>query len=135
MGTTTKVMVGRNMKKCKPFVLRVMVFSPQSGYKFTIEVQKACTAANDDVWKLLFDLFKRIDEEFVEVVSVEFIAGDPNDIDKIAAITDEGMKRPQVRAFRENVFPLLKPIADDDRQPTKEEKKQIDQSMKAALNA
>ncbi|PYL23523.1 MAG: hypothetical protein DMF37_09570 [Verrucomicrobia bacterium] len=31
-----------------------MVFSPESGYKFEIEVQLACTAENEEVWKLLF---------------------------------------------------------------------------------
>lgn len=122
-------------KKCKPFLIRVMVFSPESGYKFIIEIQKACTAENEPVWKLLFDLYKKIDNEFVEVVSVEFVAGDPNDIDKIAAITDEGMKRPQVRAFRDNVYPLTKPFGDSGTKPTAEEKKMIDASVKKAINA
>lgn len=72
-----------------------MIFSPESGYKFTIEIQKACTSQNEPVWKLLFDLYKKIGTEFQEVVSVEFVAGDPNDIDKIAAVTEEGMKRAQ----------------------------------------
>jgi hypothetical protein len=132
MPTKTRVRAGG--KRCKPFLIRVMVFSPESGYKFTIEIQKACTASNDEVWKLLFDLFKRIEGEFEEVVSVEFVAGDPNDIEKIAAITDEGMKRSQVRAFRDNVFPLVRPFADEGREPTKEEQKKIDQTMKKALN-
>ncbi len=124
-------------KKCKPFLLRVMVFSPESGYKFTIEVQKACTDANEEVWKLLFDLYKKAagDIDFVELVSVEFVAGDPNDVTKVAAITDEGMTRPQVRAFRESVFPLVRPFADTKRQPTAVEQAQIDAAMKQAVNA
>jgi hypothetical protein len=112
-----------------------MVFSPESGYKFTIEIQKACTSQNEAVWKLLFDLYKKIDNQFEEVVSVEFVAGDPNDIKKIAAISDEGMKRPQVRAFRDNVFPLVKPFGDSGEKPTAEEKKTIDENVKKAINA
>jgi hypothetical protein len=132
MASTTTVTTG--IKKCKPFLLRVMIFSPESGYKFTIEVQKACTSNNEPVWKLLFDLYKKIEEEFVEIISVEFVAGDPNDIKKIAAITSDGMKSPQVRAFRDNVFPLVKPFGDSGKTPTADEKKIIDDTMKKALN-
>ena len=120
-------------KKCKPFLIRVMVFSPESGYKFTIEIQKACTSDNEPVWKLLFDLYKKFDNNFEEVVSVEFVAGDPNDIDKIAAITEEGMNRAQVRAFRDNVFPLVKPFGDSGKKPSEAERKKIDETLKKAI--
>src|SRR5689334_20875927 len=117
MPAQTTTTITSAQKKCKPFVLRVMVFSPESGYKFIIEVQKACTDSNEEVWKLLFDLAKKIDEVFVDLVTVEFVSGDPNDIQKIAVITDEGMNRAQVRAFRDNVFPLVKPFADSGKKP------------------
>lgn len=133
MASTTTITTGG--KKCTPFLIRVMIFSPESGYKFTIEIQKACSDQNEPIWKLLFDLFKKIDDEFVELVSVEFVAGNPNDIKNIATITDEGMKRPQVRAFRDNVFPLVKPFADNGTKPNAVEKKNIDQAVKAAINA
>ncbi len=122
-------------KKCKPFLLRVMVFSPEAGYKFTIEIQKTCKQNNEEVWKLLFDLAKKIKDEFVDIITVEFVSGDPNDIEKISAITDEGMKRPQVRAFRDNVFPLVKPFSDSGKVPNAEEQKKIDEAMKKAINA
>ena len=122
-------------KRCKPFLLRVMIFSPESGYKFTIEIQKACNSNNEPIWKLLFDLYKKIDGEFQEVVSVEFVAGDPNDIDKVAAVTEDGMKRAQVRAFRENVYPLVKPFGDSGQAPSAADKKKIDDSLKKAINS
>lgn len=122
-------------KKCKPFLLRVMIFSPESGYKFTIEIQKACNSQNEPVWKLLFDLYKKIGADFTEVVSVEFVAGDPNDIDKIAAVTEDGMKRAQVRAFRDDVYPMVKPFGDTGQKPNAEEQKKIDATMKKAINA
>lgn len=122
------------VKTCKPFLLRVMVFSPESGFKFTIEIQKACTSQNEPVWKLLFDLYKKIGADFQEVVSVEFVAGDPNDMDKVSAITDEGMKRPQVRAFRDNVYPLVKPFGDSGQKPNNDQKKKIDESIRQAIN-
>ena len=132
---TSSTIITTSQKKCKPFILRVMVFSPESGYKFSIEVQKACTDKNEEVWKLLFDLSKKINNEFVELVTVEFVSGDPNDIQKIAAVTDEGMNRAQVRAFRDNVFPLVKPFADSGEKPDAAAQKKIDAAMKAALNA
>ncbi len=122
-------------KKCKPFLLRVMIFSPESGYKFTIEIQKACNTSNEPIWKLLFDLYKKIDGVFEEVVSVEFVAGDPNDIDKVAAITEDGMKRAQVRAFRDNVYPLVKPFGDIGNTPAAADKKKIDDTVKKAINS
>lgn len=122
-------------KKCKPFLLRVMIFSPESGYKFTIEIQKACNSQNEPVWKLLFDLYKKIGADFTEVVSVEFVAGDPNDIDKVAAVTEDGMKRSQVRAFRDDVYPMVKPFGDTGQKPNAEEQKKIDATMKKAINA
>ena len=131
--TSTTIIMGT--KKCKPFLLRVMVFSPEAGYKFNIEVQKACSSENDDVWKLFFDLFKKIDDEFVEIVSVEFVAGTPDEIEKVAAITDQGMTRPQVRAFRDNVFPLVKPVGESGKKILATDNKKIDDVMKIAINA
>lgn len=119
--------------KCRPFLLRVMVYSPESGYKFIVEVQKACTANNEEVWKLVFDLYKNIDNQFVEIISIEFIAGAVDEIDRVAAITDTGLTRPQLRAFRDRVYPIAKPI--ESRDPTKEEKQQLTTAMKAAVMA
>lgn len=131
--STTSVSTGG--KKCTPFLLRVMVFSPESGFKFNIVIEKACNSQNEPVWKLIFDLFKRKDNEFVEIISVTFVAGDPNDITKVSAITDEGMTRPQVRAFRDDVYPLVKPFGESGKKPTAEEQKKIDAAMKKAINS
>lgn len=131
----SKITVVTAPSKCKPFLLRVMIFSPESGFKFSIEVQKACTAQNEEVWKLLFDLFKKVDGEFVQVVSVEFVAGDPNDIDRVATITDEGMTKGQVRAFRDDVYPLVKPFSNSGQKPDANDQKKIDEAMKKAVNA
>jgi hypothetical protein len=122
-------------RRCQPFLIRVMVYSPEAGYKFNIEVQKACSANNEEIWKLLFSLSKKIDGRFEEIINVELVAGDPNEIERVAAISDEGLTRPQVRAFRDKVFPLTKPIADAGRDPSPAEAKQIDTAVKEALRA
>ncbi len=46
-------------KKCKPFIFEVMVYSPEAGYKAEVVVERGCTAANDSVWKFVFDLYKK----------------------------------------------------------------------------
>ncbi len=130
MASSTTVTVGG--RKCKPFLLRVMVFSPEAGYKFEIEVQLACTATNAEVWKLLFNLYKQKGSDFVEIVSVEFVAGDPNEISKVAAISDDGLTRPQVRAFRDSVFPAVKATAGQ--QPTPDDQKKIHDKVKDAIS-
>lgn len=130
MASTSKITIGG--RKCKPFLLRVMVFSPESGYKFEIEVQLACTATNEEVWKLLFHLSKKINNQFVEIVSVEFVAGDPNEIAKVAAISDDGMTRPQVRAFRDSVYPQVKTL--EGHQPTPQEQQQVHDEVKKAIS-
>lgn len=30
-------------RRCRPFALSVMVYNPQAGYKFEIEIEKSCT--------------------------------------------------------------------------------------------
>ena len=112
-----------------------MVFSPESGYKFIIEIQKACDSQNEPVWKLIFDLYKKVNNDFVDLISVEFVAGDPNDINSVAAITEDGMKKAQVRAFRDNVYPLVKPFGDSGIKPNDADKKTIDDTLKKAINA
>jgi hypothetical protein len=123
--------------RCTPFLLRVMVFSPESGYKFTVEIQKACTGASEAVWKLLFDLFKKDENsgKFVEIISVEFVAGPPDDIATVAAITEEGLKRRQVRAFRDDVFPLVKPFGENGNNPMENDHAVIDSAISSAIHA
>ena len=49
---------------CTPFTLEVMVFSPESGFKFQVLVERSCTKATPETpamtkWKLVFDLYKK----------------------------------------------------------------------------
>ena len=36
-------------KICKPFLLEVMVFSPEAGYKFKVVVERDCTPEADEL--------------------------------------------------------------------------------------
>lgn len=55
--TASVVKIGA--KKCKPFILEVMIYSPKSGFKADVVVERGCTADNSSVWKFVFDLYKK----------------------------------------------------------------------------
>ena len=63
-------------KKCKPFIFDVMVYSPESGYKAEITVERGCTPTNDSVWKFVFDLYKKqaTGDGFDQLVHVSYRA-------------------------------------------------------------
>jgi len=79
MGTTSTPpsqasVVKIGAKKCRPFILDVMVYSPESGYKAVISVERGCTATNDSIWKFVFDLFKKqkTGTDFDQLVHVSY---------------------------------------------------------------
>jgi hypothetical protein len=96
-GTASVVKVGQ--KRCRPFLLQVMVFSPEAGYKFEVVVEKACTPENDPIWKLVFDLYKKKQEGFDQIVHVSFRAG--------TAEESEGLKRMALQGVSEKQADLL----------------------------
>jgi hypothetical protein len=121
--------------RCRPFSLSVMVFNPDAGYKFEIEIEKNCTDENEVIWKLVFLLYKKINGQFENLVAVKFTAQTPEEAEKVLEISDNGLSRPQVRAFRDEVFPQTKPLADQHRDPTPEEAKSINVTMKKAVES
>src|SRR5262245_11780009 len=61
-------------KKCKPFIIEVMVYSPESGFKAEVVVERGCTANNESVFKFVFDLFKKKEsgDGFDQLVHVSY---------------------------------------------------------------
>lgn len=70
--TASVVAIGR--KKCKPFIVNVMIYTPESGYKAEVVLERACTAKNNSLWKFVFDLYKRkaSGTEFDQIVHVSY---------------------------------------------------------------
>ncbi len=59
-------------RRCaSPFCSRSWSFSPESGFKFKVMVERSCTPEADAIWKLVFDLFRVSDME-IEIVHVLF---------------------------------------------------------------
>lgn len=68
-------------KKCRPFVLDVMVYAPESGYKAVISIERACTSTNDSIWKFVFDLYKKqaTGSDFDQLVHVSYRGLNPQE--------------------------------------------------------
>ena len=115
-------------KVCKPFVLEIMVFSPESGYKFKVFVERSCTPEADAVWKLVFDLFQIGDGEEIQLVHVSFTAGSPVEQKSIQQMASNGVSLPQSEVIVQRVFPAAKELTPG-KSPTAPQKKALKDAM------
>ena len=120
-------------KVCKPFVLEIMVFSPESGFKFKVVVERSCTPDADALWKLVFDLFQMKDGNEVQLVHVSYTAGTPVEEKAIQAMVTTGVSTTQADVLVQKVFPAAKAIKSG-RAPTAPQKKALKASMSQVVN-
>ena len=113
---------------CKPFLLDVMIFSPESGYKFDVDVERSCTPEADPIWKLVFDLYKVTKDKEVQVVHVSFTAGTSVQQKSIQRMATEGVKPAQATVLVEEVHPAAKAIVGV-KKPTPKQKQAIHDAM------
>lgn len=121
-------------KTCKPFLLEVMVFSPESGYKFKVMVERSCSPKAEAIWKLVFDLFKIIDAQEVQIVHVSFTAGEKVEAKAIERMADEGITEAQADILINEVHPAAKEL-EGVTKPTAAQKKRLRTSMTKAVTA
>ena len=121
-------------KICRPFLLEVMVFSPESGYKFKVIVERSCTSDADAIWKLVFDLYKVADGQETQVVHVSFTAGSPVEQQGVQLMASEGVKPAQAAVLINEVHPAAKDI-EGVTTPTKKQKQRLHDSMAKAVVA
>lgn len=110
MSDTPISVVPIGTKRCKPFLLEVMVFSPEAGFKFEVLVERACTPEADPIWKLVFDLYKIVDGQQTQVVHVSYTAKTPVESQAIQTMAAEGVKPKQAQAITQEVFPAAKQV-------------------------
>lgn len=97
-------------KRCRPFLLQVMVFSPEAGYKFEVVVEKGCTPENDPIWKLVFDLYKRKKDGFDQIVHVSFRAGSNQESEGIKRMALQGVSDKQADLLTGPVYDAAKAL-------------------------
>jgi hypothetical protein len=129
-GKASVVKIGQ--KKCHPFVLDVMVYSPESGYKAVISVERGCTATNDSIWKFVFDLYKKqaTGTDFDQLVHVSYRGLNPQENAAIAGMVD-GLSDDQAGNLP-NLHDTAKTFSDV---PSKQNQAGVTRAAKAFVNA
>lgn len=109
-----KVALTTGPKKCKPFVIEVMVFAPASGFKIEVLIEKSCTPQADAVWKIVFDLYKRkaAGGGFDQLVHVSFKGGTPVEQKGIQATAANGLNDKQADAIVNEAGPAVLELKD-----------------------
>ena len=95
---------------CTEIHLKVMIFSPESGFKFDVTVERQCFPTK---WHIIFNLYKKSGNEFVLIVSVDFEAEKKVEEKAIQTMSTEGIGVNQSRAFRKKVYPTVKAGANE----------------------
>ena len=114
---------------CTEFRVKVMIFSPEAGFKFDVTVQRKCFPTK---FLLLFNLFKKVDNDFAQIVGVEFEAEKKEEQEAIEEISQTGVNTLQSRAFKKKVFPLTKALTDG-HEPTETETTKIHNEISKAV--
>jgi hypothetical protein len=114
-----------------------MVFSPESGFKFKVMVERSCTPAADALWKLVFDLYEveTMDgnTEETQVVHVSFTTSTPVEATTVQQMAAEGVKPAQADILINEVHPAAKEVAGLT-QPTDAQKKALKDSMQKVVD-
>lgn len=136
MATSSVSVVPIGTKKCKPFVLQVMVFSPESGFKFEVLVERDCSPDNDPIWKLVFDLYKKqpSGSDFDQIVHVSFTSGSSTEQQGIQSMVTQGVSGAQADVITNEVYPAAKSL-DGIQNPTPEQKAALHQALSKAVTA
>jgi hypothetical protein len=130
--STSVVPVGP--KVCKPFLLDVMVFSPEAGYKFHVSVERDCTPTADAIWKIVFDLSKvTAGSPDVLLVHVSFTSGTPVEQQAVQSMASQGVTQAQANVLIKQVYPAAKAIVGN-QNPSAAQKQQIHDAMSHVVN-
>lgn len=92
---------------CRGFTLQVRVFIPKQGFRFRVLVDKTCVK-NQPLWGLTFVLEKKIGNEFVEIVFVEY-KPKPEDAEAAKGIEktlDTKVTQEQLKIAKQEIVPV-----------------------------
>ncbi len=120
-------------KVCHPFLLEVMVFSPEAGYKFKVIVERSCTPEADSIWKLVFDLFKVENGQEIQIIHVSFTTGTPVEQKAVQAMAANGVTQPQANVLVNDVYPPAKALEGVEN-PTPTQKQALHDAMSKVVN-
>jgi hypothetical protein len=133
---TVAVTTAATAKTCQPFNLDVMVFSPESGYKFELSIDRSCSPELDEIWKLIFDLYKMNSAtgSFDQIVHVAFTATEPEEQAGVQNMAVNGVSSAASDVVVTTVYPAAKAL-DGVASPTDEQKADLHNAMHSAVTA
>jgi hypothetical protein len=93
---------------CRGFTIEVKVFIPKQGFRFHVFVDKTCVN-NEPRWGLIFELDKKIDNEFVQIVYVEYKPklDDGESVKGIEKMLETGVTPAQVKIAKAELVPVV----------------------------
>jgi hypothetical protein len=134
MPSSSTTVVPLGTKICKPFLLDVMVFSPEAGFKFHVSVERDCTPTADSIWKLVFDLYKVVSgQPDVALVHVSFTSGTPVEQKSLQNMATQGVTPAQADTLVKVVYPATKAIVGNNN-PTPAQKQAVHNAMSQVVN-
>jgi hypothetical protein len=134
MPSSSTTVVPLGTKICKPFLLDVMVFSPEAGFKFNVSVERDCTPTADSIWKLVFDLYKVVPgQPDVALVHVSFTSGTPVEQTALQNMATQGVAPAQADTLVKVVYPATKAVVGDNN-PTPAQKQAVHDAMSQVVN-
>jgi hypothetical protein len=134
MPTSSTKVVPVGPKICTPFLVDVMIFSPEAGFKFHVSVERACTPNADSIWKIVFDLSKVVaGKPDVLLVHVSFTSGTPVEQQAVQTMAAQGVNPTQSDILINKVYPATKAIAGN-QHPSAAQKKAIHDAMAQVVN-
>lgn len=125
---------------CQPFLLEVMVFSPEAGFKFEVTIERSCKKPTDTepakaVFKLVFDLYKKKknSDEFDKIVHVSYTGENDVQQKKIESTAANGVNPAQSKQLITEVHPTVKDAENIDDLPPNEAEK-VKAKVKKAMS-
>jgi hypothetical protein len=110
-----------------------MVFSPESGYKFKVDVERSCPPEADSVWKLVFDLYQLKSGAEQQLVHVSFTAGSALEEKAIQVMAAQGVSPQQADVLVQKVYPAAKKIKTG-RPPSAAQKKALKDAISEVVH-
>ena len=97
-------------KKCKPFQFEFILQPPNTNFKIELVVEKNCTPLNDAIWKLVFDLYKKINGDFTQIVHISYKAGTNTEEQGIKSIAVDSITDKAAAVAIDEVLPLAQQV-------------------------
>lgn len=118
------------MRLSHPFLIQVMEYSCEAGYKFEVSVAKAVSGVTTidppkTKRRLLFELYRKNDSGgFDDIVHVSYTADNTVREEKIAVMTSKGVNSAQAKQLITKVYPAVRAIEQfDSLKPSEQEKR------------